>query len=126
MTRIGMLGNEAARHCGTSFRTVQREMERDPEFAKEVMYARGEAREKVEQVLLSAALAGEPWAVKKWLESHDRETYGKFEKHEVVQKTTTELEVGERLAKITEMKERLAIAAAAEEREAVELERTDD
>lgn len=124
MTASGVLGNAAAQHCGTTLRTVQREMERDPEFAEDVAAARDAAKERVEEVLYTAALAGEPWAVKKWLEAHDRETYGKQETTiNIEHKTTTELEIGERLAGITQMKERLALAAG--DPEEVTLERTD-
>jgi len=74
--RSGNMRNESARIAGISYRTVERRRKNDPEFASDELRAFDEANEGVEKVLRDMALQGDISAIKMWLASHKRSTYG--------------------------------------------------
>ena len=74
--RSGNMRNESARIAGISYRTVERRRKNDPEFAADELRAFDEANEGVEKVLRDMALQGDISAIKMWLASHKRSTYG--------------------------------------------------
>lgn len=81
--RKGNLKYESARMVGISYRTVERHMADDDEFADAVRRATAEAREGVEKVLRDLALEGDLGAIKMWLTAHDRSTYADKQKVEI-------------------------------------------
>lgn len=74
--RKGNLKFESARLVGVSYRTVQRYRNDDDGFRLEEEHAMSEAREGIEKVLYDMAMQGDISAIKMWLTSHDRSTYG--------------------------------------------------
>ncbi len=122
--REGSLPREAARRLDISYKTVQRHMYADRSFKDDIEDAVAEAVEAVESVMHTAALAGEPWAVKDWLAAHNRTKWGKKETVEHVGKIVHELDASQKLTEISDMRRQLA--ERAETIEAVELERGPD
>lgn len=125
--RSGSLPRESARIVGIDYSTVRRHAQADQSFYDEIVDAREHATEAVEKVLYEAALAGEPWAVGRWMEANDRTKYGKKETVEVTGKVVHELEASEKLTEIVAMRKALEERyATVHEIEAVDLDRTDD
>jgi hypothetical protein len=108
--RSGNLKYESARLCGVSYKTVERRRKDDPEFRSDEEHALSEAREGVEAVLYGMAQQGDLGAIKMWLTSHDRSTYGEKKQIEL-DATPAALELGrvEAYARIAELQTELAL-----------------
>jgi transposase-like protein len=76
LLRAGHGRINAARSLGISPDTVRRYARASEEFRESVAEAEEEAAEPVEAKLYEAALAGEPWAVTKWLAARMRARWG--------------------------------------------------
>lgn len=109
--RKGEQLHKAARRIGVTYAAVRAAREAYPEFDAAVREAEEEAAEPVESVLYAAALRGEPWAVTKWLEARSKDRW----KSEASVRHTVDVnvEVGPRLARITELRAELERRRAA-------------
>lgn len=76
LLRKGKLRFEACRQLEVTPTQVQYAYRNDPDFRADVDSALLEATEPIEGALYQAALAGEPWAVQKWLQHRDKERWG--------------------------------------------------
>lgn len=107
--RKGNLKFESARLVGISYRTVERHMADDDDFAADVRRATAEAREGVEKVLHDLALEGDLGAIKMWLTAHDRSTYGDKSKVEIdASPAALELSRNEAFSRLAELQTTLA------------------
>lgn len=111
LIRAGHGRHWSARHVGIGPRTVQRLVKADREFAAAVALAEEEASEPVEAKLYEQAEAGEPWAVKMWLERRMQARWGAVPSVVKVEGEVTH-EVGPGLARVAQL------AAQLEERRA--------
>lgn len=76
LLRKGILRFAACNQLGITVAQVQNAYRANPDFRAEVDDALHEASEKVEDALFSAATSGEPWAVRLWLQSREKERWG--------------------------------------------------
>ena len=103
----GMPKMAAAKEVGFTWETVRSHLNNDPDFYAEYEYARVAASEPVEMVLREAAMAGDPWAVKMWLESHIKDVYSPKQVIEVNQHHTVEIDAGNAREEIEKLQARL-------------------
>lgn len=76
LIRLGTRPIAAARAIGVHPRTAKNFARSNPDFADELELAHFEAAEPVEEVIYKAALDGEPWATKVWLEAWNPKQWG--------------------------------------------------
>lgn len=114
--RLGHGRHWSARHVGVSPRTVARYVAADRAFAEECGTAEEEAAEPVEAKLYEQATAGEPWAVKLWLERRLSARWGAPAQRVEVEHGGTvrhEVEAGPGLARVAALEAQLLERRAA-------------
>ena len=68
--------NRAARLIGVDPKAIREARKINPEFDDDILMAEAEATDPVEKSLYGAAVNGEPWAVKLWLERRSNDRWG--------------------------------------------------
>ncbi len=76
LIRMGTRPIAAANAIGVHPKTAKRYARSNPDFAEELELAHYEAAEPIEEKVREAALDGEPWAVKMWLEAWNPAQWG--------------------------------------------------
>jgi hypothetical protein len=76
LVRMGTRPIAAARAIKVHPDTVKRFARSNPEFADSIESAHHEAAEPIEEVVYRAAMDGEPWAAKAWLEAWNPAQWG--------------------------------------------------
>lgn len=76
LVRAGEGLTAAARRLNLNPKDIREARKVNPEFNEEVVIAETEAAEPIERELYTAAMNGQPWAIKLWLERRSSDRWG--------------------------------------------------